>query len=1193
MADDGFVPIGKKAGSRTVVISGDDSAVNVATLGVSADLVAGEARVSQDSHAEPSAVAEQELRAGPKSNAVASAHQVNAAVSEPADNWEDAAEAGVLLSVNPLPASFAVAGNKSADTGASAAPTFSSSSSHSAASPAGAPAAVSRGQVASDRESELADIARYMTGSDDDGIGYASVEGGSSRLEEARGLLLAWEQAMQTQAAAAAGGAGAGTGGSSSALASGARAVASDGAAAMHDDDANADDGDDAGAMSSLPYLAIDVGQFMQSLGMDEDDARSDGNGTLAGPSAADVVAMIWGTLTGRQAADGSSGSISDEEMAQREQLAARQGGGHGASASSSSWLPSDDVVQAMPRMGRLPAAVLMDFSAGDGPSAGSSVHASSPSKVSSSTGSNRTRRRRNSIVPSSTAIVELPATAVAAHDNHHITSRSTTAAAAGDVDTATWCANCEALLGSGMAFHTSSDTIEGDVRSWVRGKRRAAVAAAAAAVLPSSSPLPPLSLAILPYPSTMGGQATSRVWEGIATPWTQRFGAHASSSTGIADQDDGGSGDDAGAAVVDVVRSLIECCHRDIGFKQAAWRRVVGIARLAAAAQQQQQRAAGTSFYSSQDDSSNAADSAGSDTDTGHRGWQDQGHLTIASHPLLRLLVPMLDRSIGTSTTTSASAAPSDDDGTSEEQLPGPREAAAAAILHAAAIGMMVAAAAAVEASGEMGVHPDLHQVAALVAATPIAQWCVDAAPVAADVLDMWCGAFGGRSLASSPSFDVVHDTVEQESSRHHWSSSNASALPAAAAAATSSVRLHGVRPPPIPAPTGQHRRVDGSAAAASASSQQQHRHTTRVDAGGWPSAWEGGRDRDPFLASSVSGLDEAAPAEQQRQQQETPPAPGSSSSSSSNPVATSVRSALRSLRSKAEANGTATSSPATGGAGARVGPSMADIRAGRLAVSAPRLGQHDADVIRGIHASNNARAATSSSSVLSGGSGGGLGHGGVGMDGDAQSLLMTAAQQALRGRATIDDGVPDSTGASNAAAGGSSSDGGLGDDIDILRRLLDTLPSPSSMGLAGAGAGVAVGEDGKWGGGDGADDGDQAHADQQRNPSSERRFTSVDDVMAAILGLSTAGGDEDADEGGDGDGDAYEENSGAGGVYTAAAAAHLPAVSARSSTSATGGSGASSAGPGRSGPPSFKPQRPVAAAPGKEQQHQQQHLG
>ena len=481
---------------------------------------------------------------------------------------------------------------------------------------------------------------------DDVALGGASASASSSSAdgEEARTLLLQWEAALSALAASRPAG---GAGGSTVASSAAGSAAA---AAAMQ-----------AASDEALPLLAVDVGAFLAGL------APAPGSGAAATaaaapPAAAELVALLWGTLTGLREAVGAREA--DERRATlpgRGVSGADDGGGGGGGGGSAFPLP---------QAGVSPLAVLLAWG----------VDASASGKPSA-------------------ALVELQGEAV---------QRA--------VSAASWCGGSEALLGVGMAFHTTGETAEVDVRAWARAaaSRRAARSAAEPAARLSPQPHG-LLLALLPYPTAFSGRSVAATWALLG-----------SSDSGMVCGRRAAEGDPAAlrrAAAVDVVRGLIEGAHRDIGFKAALWDAARTVARSAAAAADSAAEAAVGSFARVWEDSDADAEAAA------RRQWQERPAEAVAAHPLVRILVPLLDRAPLDEEADLAADGEADADGGDS-----PREAAAARVLHAAAL--LIAGGGAPLGPGEL-------------AATPVARWCRDAAPVAADVLDLWCGAFDGLALA------------------------------------------------------------------------------------------------------------------------------------------------------------------------------------------------------------------------------------------------------------------------------------------------------------------------------------------------------------------------------------------------------------------------------------------------------------
>jgi len=212
------------------------------------------------------------------------------------------------------------------------------------------------------------------------------------------------------------------------------------------------------------------------------------------------------------------------------------------------------------------------------------------------------------------------------------------------------------------------------------------------------------LRLVVFPYPAI---STVSSIWTTLTQPYE------------VDDKDVHSHHDrhhQKRAVALDVLRGLIESSHRSIAMKILIWKEVQRIAQSAALAS---------------DASSSSSASIVNDSDV-TREWQMISTEVVATHPLVKLLVILLDR------TPFDSINGDGDDDIKDDEYQQPREIAAAKILHASALSI---------ASRRGVVVSDI---------SLIAKWCYIAAPVAADCLDLFCSAFNGLSIDN----DTSHDT-------------------------------------------------------------------------------------------------------------------------------------------------------------------------------------------------------------------------------------------------------------------------------------------------------------------------------------------------------------------------------------------------------------------------------------------------
>lgn len=273
------------------------------------------------------------------------------------------------------------------------------------------------------------------------------------------------------------------------------------------------------------------------------------------------------------------------------------------------------------------------------------------------------------------------------------------------------WATACEQLLAAGYARHSCSDTLEQDAAELAASSSRGGPAA--------------VLLAALPYPSRLGGKLCASLWAAVAggSPW-QPPGAPNE------DSDDGATL--AAQCAVGAVRQSIESAHRDIRWKARAVEALCAVADRAYAG-----REAGGSIYidASPPDALLRALAATSASSVDPRlvdiacGEVDDATAQLAaaaaSSPVLRLLVPLLDRTPPLPAQASASQEPEVLDESDVAQARA--ELVASLALHTAAV----------HASQQAGDAPSG-------VAPGVAAWCTSAAPVAVDLLGLWLRAFG-----------------------------------------------------------------------------------------------------------------------------------------------------------------------------------------------------------------------------------------------------------------------------------------------------------------------------------------------------------------------------------------------------------------------------------------------------------------
>lgn len=261
------------------------------------------------------------------------------------------------------------------------------------------------------------------------------------------------------------------------------------------------------------------------------------------------------------------------------------------------------------------------------------------------------------------------------------------------------FCEVSEGFFGDQIAFHTSTHSLTVDSQAWARVKAKKLEK-------DHHHHHRPLRLAVFPYPSI---KSVTSMW----TTLTQSYEVEEDSDLS-----------QKRAVAIDVLRGLIESSHRNISMKMLIWKEVQRIA----------QSAASTADAAAASSSSNLVVK---DSDVS-RSWQLRPTEEVASHPIVNLLVLLLDR-------TPFDLDENDDDNQESQQ---PREVSAAKVLHASAV--MIASRRGVSVSSD------------------IARWCWIAAPIAADCLDLFCSAFNGLtnidSDSSTPNTDTYNTSNDEE---------------------------------------------------------------------------------------------------------------------------------------------------------------------------------------------------------------------------------------------------------------------------------------------------------------------------------------------------------------------------------------------------------------------------------------------
>jgi hypothetical protein len=209
---------------------------------------------------------------------------------------------------------------------------------------------------------------------------------------------------------------------------------------------------------------------------------------------------------------------------------------------------------------------------------------------------------------------------------------------------------------------------------------------------------------------------------------------------------------------VLDVLRGLIESSHRCINMKAVLWKEVQRIAKMA----------------------SETADIKIEEKEDISRSWQLLPLTSITSHPLIKILVLVLDR-------TPFENIEIDDDDDDEFSQQQPREIAAANILHAAAIAI---------ASKNKSITLKEEEI-------PIASWCTISAHVAADCLDMLCGAYHGFFTSSITTTTTTTNTSSSTSTYAYQveeEEEEMTYMTVKAITSSSNSASNSIPPPPLP---------------------------------------------------------------------------------------------------------------------------------------------------------------------------------------------------------------------------------------------------------------------------------------------------------------------------------------------------------------------------------------------------------
>ena len=341
------------------------------------------------------------------------------------------------------------------------------------------------------------------------------------------------------------------------------------------------------------------------------------------------------------------------------------------------------------------------------------------------------------------------------------------------DVPAGVWAAGCEQLLAAGYARHSCSDTAESDVAAALASSAGAAGGAAGV-------------VALLPYPTRLGGVATSVLWSRVALPsWGPPPLPICAPSMVEAAEAARERDEEAARTAVEGVRQALEGAHRDLAWKARAVRALASLADDAWRRRRPSLEEAASSVSAHSPDAAGVLLDALQAVDAGSGGDEAAPHALAlldvacgaadeatallaaraAASPLLRLLLPLLDRvapqqprawsdgsaaplspapaagASSPSPTGSGEAAhdASDDSDAERAALSRQRraETVAAVALHAAAVRTAAwAASAASDGSGGCGSSSG--------AAPGVAAWCLDAAPAVVDLLAQWLRGFG-----------------------------------------------------------------------------------------------------------------------------------------------------------------------------------------------------------------------------------------------------------------------------------------------------------------------------------------------------------------------------------------------------------------------------------------------------------------
>jgi hypothetical protein len=292
------------------------------------------------------------------------------------------------------------------------------------------------------------------------------------------------------------------------------------------------------------------------------------------------------------------------------------------------------------------------------------------------------------------------------------------------------WNEITEQFFGNHAAFHTTTLTLSVDVQAWARVKQSSS----------SSSSSSSLRLAVFPYPSI---PLIKSMWSTL-THSLEHSPSEIYKETNEFVQ--------KRIVVLDVLRGLIESSHRCINMKAVLWKEVQRLAQIAGETSDRREE-------EKEEDIS--------------RSWQLLPLTSITSHPLIKILVLVLDR---TPFENIEDDGDRDDEVFSQQQ---PREIAAANILHAAAI--------AIASKNKSITIKEEEEI-------PIASWCKISAHIAADCLDMFCSAYNGlftSPITTTTSSTYAYQDEEEEEEEEEVKNTTVKAK---------SSNSNSIPPPPLP---------------------------------------------------------------------------------------------------------------------------------------------------------------------------------------------------------------------------------------------------------------------------------------------------------------------------------------------------------------------------------------------------------